>query len=312
MLERFSRKMRRHQGLTGISRTEGGTALAHVVNQGSSKPRLTVCDFLPGTKSAGQNALRESLRRYDLASSPAACSLEFGSYQLLQVAPPNVPDAEMREALGWQVHDLIDIPLEESVIDFFHILRSHQREGARTTYVVVAHKDLVQQQAAMMKDAALKIQAIDIPELVLRNLVNLHPDAERGVAFIYFGADAGLIIIVRGQELCLARNLPVGLDSLNEGADNVEQAVEIIALEIQRSLDFHERSFAQTAIDSLLLAPQQYDADILLTGLRSGLGIQVDILDLAEILDCPDTLAENPERCLLAIGAALRSGKEGA
>lgn len=312
MLERFSRKMKRHQGLTGISRTEGGTALAHVVKQGPSKPRVTVCEFLSGTMSAGQSALRECLRRYDLISSPAACSLEFGSYQLLQVAPPNVPDSEMREALGWQIHDLIDIPLEESVIDFFHILRSHQREGARTTYVIVAHKDLVQRQAAMMKNAALKIQAIDIPELVLRNLVNLHPDAERGVAFLYFGSDSGLIIIVRGQELCLARNLPLGLDRLNEGADNVEQVVEIIALEIQRSLDFHERSFAQTAIDSLLLAPQQYDADMLLTGLRSGLGIQVDVLDLAEILEWPETLAENPERCLLAIGAALRSSKEGA
>lgn len=311
MLARFSRKMTRHHGLTGISRTDDGICLAHVVNRGDSKPRLTTCEFLPGAASGAPNTLREECRRHGLYSSRAVCALNPGDYQLLQVVPPDVPETEMREALRWQIHDMVDFPLDEAVIDVFQVLRGHQREGARTAYVVVAHQTLIQQRAAMMRETPLKIQAIDIPELVLRNLVRLHPDAERGVAFIYFGTDSGLLLIVRGQELCLARNLPIGLTNLADGS-NPEQTIEVIALEIQRSLDFHERIFAQAPIGSLLIAPQQFDENVLLSGLRSALGIKVGILDLEEILECADMPAERPDRSLLAIGAALRSGKGGA
>jgi MSHA biogenesis protein MshI len=225
------------------------------------------------------------------------------------VVSPEVPEGELREALRWQIRDLVDFPLEEAVIDVFQVPRGHLREGARTAYVVVARQALVRQRVALLEDARLKIEAIDIPELVLRNLINLLPEAERGMAFLYFGADSGLIIVTRGQELCLARNLQVGASSLSAGGSALDSTVESIALEIQRSFDFYERSFAQKPIGSLVVAPQEFDAGGLLAGLRSALGIQVNTLDLAEILECPETLPEHPGRCLLAIGAALRTAQ---
>jgi MSHA biogenesis protein MshI len=307
MLRFFPRKISRNRGLTGICQTGGGIALAHVVRQGEGKPRLTFCDFLPGEMAEGQIVLREKCRQHDLCSGNAVYALEIGNYQLLQVAPPEVPEAELREALRWQIRDLVDFPLEEAVIDFFHVSRGHQREGARTAYVVVARQALVRQRAALMEEARLEIQAIDIPELVLRNLATLHPDAERGVAFLYFAAESGMIIVVRGRELCLARNLPLGSASLREGTENLESAIEVIALEIQRSFDFYERSFAQQPIGSLLVAPQDFDDNDLLAGLRSALGIRVGTFDLEQILECPESLPEHPGRCLLAIGAALRT-----
>ncbi|MEZ4601440.1 MAG: hypothetical protein R2940_16755 [Syntrophotaleaceae bacterium] len=261
--------------------------------------------------TAIETRLQELCRSRGWSSIPAVCALDFGGYQLLQVVPPEVPDNELREALRWQIRDLIDFPLEEAVIDVFHVPRGNQRERARTAYVVVAQRNLIRQRVAQMTDARLKVQAIDIPELVLRNLACLFHDTDRAAGLLFFGPDSGLLIVTRGQELCLARNLPVGVSLLQERPDFLERTVETVALEIQRSFDFYERSFAQAPIASLAVAPQDFDTEPLLAGLRASLGIEVSSLDLEKFLECPDPLPPNAGQCLLAIGAALRNEEEG-
>jgi MSHA biogenesis protein MshI len=307
MIQRLFRKFSSNVGQIGFSCSTLGLALAQALPQPGSKPRLTFCDFLPGERSHGLHLLGEGCRRRSVGYSQAVCVMEMGEYQLLQVAPPDVPPDELREAIRWQIGDLIDYPVEDAVVDVFHVPRGNQRERARTAYVAVAPQDQVAERITWMREARLKIRAIDIPELVLCNLVNRLPDTGRGVGFIYFGSDAGLIILTSGQELCLARNLPFGTDRLSQGADRLESTVDTIALEIQRSFDFYERNFAQVSVGSLVVAPQEFDVDPLLTGLRTSLGIDVTTLDLEQIVECPDPLPAHAARCLLAIGAALRT-----
>jgi MSHA biogenesis protein MshI len=237
--------------------------------------------------------------------------MEAGSYQLLQIALPEVPANEMREAIRWQIGDLIDYPPEEAVVDFFRIPRGNQRQKARTAYVAAAHRDEVAERIAWMQEARLKIRAIDIPELVLSNLINHIPDTGRSVGFLYFAADSGLIIVSSGQELCLARNLPFGANSLTVEESRLEPTVNAIALEIQRSFDFYERNSAQMPVGSLVVAPQDFDTDLLLTGLRTALGIDVNTLDLQQIVECSDSPPARAGHCLMAIGAALRTEEGG-
>ena len=107
----------------------------------------------------------------------------MGCYQLLQMVPPDVPRDEMREAIRWQIGDLIDYPPEEAVVDFFSIPSGNQREQSRSAYVVVAHQDQVAERVAWLRGARLKIRAVDIPELVLCNLLNQLPDTGRVSGF---------------------------------------------------------------------------------------------------------------------------------
>ncbi|BBO74766.1 hypothetical protein DSCW_21830 [Desulfosarcina widdelii] len=311
MIKRLFGKISSNGGLVGFSRSEGGLALAHVLPQTGSKPRLTVCDFLTSESIDGRLLLSDGCRKRGLESCPAVCVMEINCYQLLQVAPPDVPANELREAIRWQIGDLIDYPPEEAVVDLFHIPRGNQRQRARTAYVAAAHRDRVEERVGWMREARLKIRAIDIPELVLSNLLNHIPDTGRSVGFLYFEADSGLIIISSGRELCLARNLPFGTSSLMVEASRLEPTVNAIALEIQRSFDFYERTFAQMPVGSLVVAPQEFDTDALLTGLHTSLGIDVSMLDLQQIVEYPDSLPSHAGRCLLAIGAALRTEEVG-
>jgi MSHA biogenesis protein MshI len=197
------------------------------------------------------------------------------------------------------------------VVDVFRIPRGNQRERAQTAYVVAAHQDRVAERIEWMQESRLKVRAIDIPELVLCNLVNRLPDTGRCVGFLYFDTDGGLILLSSGRELCLARSLPFGTNRLTGGTDDLQPTVDAIALELQRSFDFYERSFAQGSVGSLVVAPQEGDMDALLTGLHTSLGIDVTELDLGQILECPDPMPTHAGRCLLAIGAALRTEEVG-
>jgi MSHA biogenesis protein MshI len=311
MIQRIFRKIKSNGGLIGFSRSEEGLALAQVLPQPGSKPRLMFCDFITGEAIDSRHLLSEGCRKRGVESCPAVCVLEMNCYQLLQVSPPDVPANELREAIRWQIGDLIDYPPEEAVVDFFHIPRGNQRQKARTAYVAAAHRDEVAKRVGWMREARLKIRAIDIPELVLSNLLNHIPDTGRSVGFLYFAADSGMIIVSSGRELCLARNLPFGTDSLRVEARRLEPTVNAIALEIQRSFDFYERNFAQMPVGSLVVAPQDFDTDALLTGLRTSLGIDVKTLDLQRIVECSDSPTSLAGRCLLAVGAALRTEEVG-
>ena len=306
MLTRLFKQFSRNEGLIGISRSKAGVALAQVLPQPRSKPCLVFCDFLPGESANSQHLLNRGCQDRGVSRCQAVCVLEMGCYQLLQMVPPDVPQDEMREAIRWQIGDLIDYAPEEAVIDFFPIPSGNQRQQSSSAYVVVAHRDQVTQRVTWLRGPRLKIRAVDIPELALCNLLHQLPDTGRGVGFLYFEDDSGLILLSSGKKLCLARNLPFGTQELVGEDGRLEQSIDALALEIQRSFDFYERNFAQVSIASLVVAPQEFDTDRLLEGLHAALGVDVTTLDLRQILECPDPLPAHTGPSLLAIGAALR------
>lgn len=302
----LSDKLSFSRGVVGVCQGGDGLAVAHIVLQDDAAPSLKACEYLSGVVDEQASLLQDWLKKTGLSSALAVFSLSVDDYQMLQVAPPEVPDNELRDAVRWQIRDLIDFPIEEAVVDVFQVPRDTQREGARTAYVVVARQNLLRQKVALLKDTKLKLQAIDIPELVLRNIGNLLPHADRGTALLYFGSDSGQMVICREGKLCLARTINIGAEALRPGAPYWQDMVDSAALEIQRSLDFFDSNFSQPAINSLTLAPLGFPTADLMASLGDALGMPVQTLDIEQLLDCqiqPDRL----EQCLLAIGAALRT-----
>lgn len=302
------------RGMIGVFQGEEGLALAHVVRSGD-KPHLLFCTWLgEGTEEPANREplLQEEVKRRKVGRVPAVGVMDLDSYGLYQVTPPPVPDEELREAVRWQVKDLIDFPLEEAVVDVFRVTADSRRDGAKTAYVVAARQTCVVEQVRTMRQARLRIQAIDIPELALRNLALLLPEEPRGVALLYLTPHRGVIIVSRGGRLQLARDIPFGTELL-AGADNApDDSRELLALDIQRSLDFYESSFRQTPVAALVLLPTARPLPDLVEALQSRLGTAVRRYDLAEAFDCEGGLPEHAEHCLLAIGAALREAREGA
>jgi MSHA biogenesis protein MshI len=313
----FGGKSSSTDGTTGVSQENGGLGLAHVAGS-QDKPVLTGCEFLEGDTITCAQRLQDEIKRRGLVRSRGVGVIGFGAYGLFQVAPPAVPDAELRDAVRWQVKDLIDYPLEEAVVDVFRVGVDSRREGAKNAYVVVARQAIVEQCVGLLRHSRLKIDAIDIPELSLRNLAALLPEDARGVSLLYLGTDRGVVIVCRGGRLQLARDIPFGTSALSAettgfesgGFDDSHERLSLLALDIQRSLDFYESSFRQTPVAALYLLPTATPLPELLPELQARLGTPVKSFVLGEVITGDGEDLQKAEGCLLAVGAALRNERE--
>jgi MSHA biogenesis protein MshI len=190
-------------------------------------------------------------------------------------------------------------------------------------YAVAAKKASVQQCIENLENADLALQYIDIPELVQRNVASLIPEDQRGVALLYLDTTSGLITLTHQSILYLARGLEIGTRDLIPSksswvdeqpggmtleAGGMGQALlDNIVLEIQRSLDYYESHFAQPPINHLYIAPLAEEIPGLMSHLAANLGVQVQMLDLNNILDCQEPISQQEQsQNFLAIGAALR------
>ena len=259
--------------------------------------------------------LLEMVQRYQLQNSSCVAALARGTYSLIQIDKPDVPEEEQRDAVRWQIKDLLDFPAEQAVIDLFDASGSGSQAMA---FAVAAAEDKIRYVVDVMRGAGLTIKAIDIPELALRNILARTNENERGVALISLWNDSGLITIVRAGELCMARRINFGLQELvAAGEIEAVEGVEIsqaqqdildgLVLEIQRSLDYYESSVSRQSVAAVLLAPLNAALPGLQSYLDTYLTPDVRELDLSPWLDCSAVDLTQQSRCLSAIGAALRS-----
>jgi MSHA biogenesis protein MshI len=315
----FPRRMSSTPGVSGISLGSEGIALAHLVRPKQGPPVLKACDFIPHSDDREPTrALQEGLRQHGLSRGRCVGVMELGRYHLLQVEPPEVPEAEMKDALRWQIKDLIDFPLDQAVIDFFQVPSQVHRGRARVAYVVAARKALVREGVELLRGAKMRIAAVDVTELAIRNIVSLLPEDPAGVAFLFLDSTTGLITVTRNSMLFLARGITLGTNELRrfsgrkKGDDPTDLDTELrdlldsIVLELQRSLDFYESNFSQSPIGSLVVAPTDPEIPELFPYLRSYLGPRVRMLDLGSLVEAPDLPPGLQARCLTAIGGALR------
>lgn len=302
---------------TGLCLRDDELCLVHLEKGKDQSFRMVVCDFLEGHHpEVLTTGLTERVKRFELSKSSAVIVLELGRYNLYQLEPPDVPAEEVRDAVRWSIKDLLDFPLEEALIDYFPVPHEDLRNRSRLVQVVVARISEVQRQTEIVHNAKLKISAIDITELAIRNIVTLLPENKNGLVFIYFGAQRSLISIFRDSKLYLTRTINLGcfdLQRFSRGPDDSgeisPQLIELldsIVLEVQRSLDFFESAFIQAPIGTVVIGPLEVAVPELLPFLQQNLGIAVRSLDLATIFDCQGLQVEDQARAFPAIGGALR------
>jgi MSHA biogenesis protein MshI len=295
---RWLKRAGRTQGWLAVSLSEAGIAFAHARR-------------VRGGKAHVSNFSVDRPKR-DLRIGRNKCStmLRAGEYDIVMVEAPNVPRAEMKSALRWKVKDMVQYPIDEATLDFLDIPQEPGAVAGRSQqiYAVLARNELIQARIEEFDRAGIPLQAIDIPETAQRNIAALYEEADRGVALAYFGPDWGLLTISQRGELYLARRLEVGVEALAADAGGDDGGpLELVALEIQRTLDHFERQFRHVAVGKLLIAPTGRP-----TGLHEILQARFEMpvqeIDLADVLafdgGAPDETTQ--WRLFHHFGAALR------
>ncbi len=304
----FRRKGSGANRQVAIGLSERGVGMAAVAREGDAPPVLEGCEFVECAPGTGwEEALAELARRHQLSRSPCTIVVEPDAYSLLLLEAPEVPADELKAALRWRVRDLIDFHVDDAVIDVFDVPPHRSGSRASMMYVVVARRPEVGLRTGLAHDVGLELRAVDIPELAQRNVAAALPEDVAGVALLHLSARSGLITLTRQGVLYLARRLDTGLDDVGLDDDGLARWLDVIAVELQRSLDYYESNFAQAPIGHVVVGPLERPIAGLDGHLAERLGVRSRELDIGSLLDCAEPPSrEVAARCFGVVGGALR------
>lgn len=299
-------KRKKQNSLTGVVSSAEGIAIARVQRQANGQFSLLSCDFV-AVRNQDDADLGRLMKGHALDRQACATVLPVGTYKLLVIDAPEVPPSELRAAIRWRVHDLIDFHIDDAVIDVFDIPPTGPADNVKKLYVAVARSADVKQYIDRFEQADINLEIVDIPELAMRNIAACLPDDEKGTAMLYFEPDQCLMTITHQSCLYLTRTLDIGYRQLLDTASDPKPLQERLALEIQRSLDYYEHHFHQPPIRHLDILPLPVPAIGLIDALQDSLGLATRVIALRDILETrvsPDN--KMVTQSILAVGAALR------
>jgi MSHA biogenesis protein MshI len=298
----------------GVAVSDREVAVAVVRRTTGRRPVIVNCVSQAAPEGYADIAVERALQDLELGRTPVSAVIGAGDYQIVQVEAPEVPAAELRQATRWRLRDQFDFPIDSATIDLFDVPATARRGRARMLFAVAAHGGAVESIGSTMVRATPGFDIIDIPELCQRNLSALLPQDHKGMALLVLREQFAQLVLTRNGLLYLTRRFELGKRTTVslEGAegDTTEAQVDAasLALELQRSLDYYESHFDQSAISDLVIAPGGARAIALATALSTETGLRVSALNLADCLDMASgvTLPEGWLPCM-AIGAALRA-----
>ncbi len=311
-----------------------GIGVARIIRQSVEElPVLAIVEFRTtgNDTERQQQVLAELVQSHHLDTASCTSVIRQSEHSLLLVEAPTVEASELKAAVRWRVKELIDFHIDDAVIDVFDIPGQEERGRPRMMYVVVSRVTAVQKHIDLLESSGAHLTIIDTPELALRNITSLLPEDNTGVAMLRLNAQNGSLLITRQNSLYLSRDLETGVEQLFTEASAVPQyqagenemelnlpddnslppglqhLLDNIVLEVQRSLDYYESHFSLPSVSGLVIAPMEKHIPGMMAYIASQLGVPVRMLDLNNMLDCPEHLSDELQaQSLLAIGAALR------
>ena len=230
-------------------------------------------------------------------------------YRIVPMGTPPVPPAERRDALRWQLKDLLDFPVDDACIDCLDVPGPMPGAESRQVFAVASQPDKVGGWMRRYRAYKLALGSIDIPEMAMRNLSVLAA-GDAAHAVVHLGLKSTRLVLVWQRELCSFRQFDVSAFKLDAADEDTRlMLLERLALEIQRSTDAFSRLFHGADLRHVWVSAVR-DADEITSQLAQLLPQAVSAFRVDEHVDLVsrDPVVD-PERGLdftFAIGAALR------
>ncbi len=295
------------EGWMAVVRNGDRIDLAHVILPAGKRPEIRAFDSFRIERDVKDALLRLGQTR-GLKRFRCTTLLEEDAYRLIQLEAPSVPAEELVQAVRWRMKDMVDFPVGDAAIAVATIPAEGRQENL---FAVAAPASVVAGRMATFGDAKLQLNAIDIPEMAVRNVAALFEEPNRGLAFLALTGNDSLLTITYRGELYLSRRIEVSSSALAQADDERRrQMLERLALELQRTLDNFDRQYGFISVSRLIVAAE-HDCAGTVAMLAENLYLPVAAVDMAQVANF-DSLPElrSPERQaqgLLAIGAALRA-----
>lgn len=219
-------------GSTIVGIDIGSSSVRAVEVQGATKARPVITRYhevaLPeGSVRRGEvlevttvaNALKQLWSSGGFKSKDVALGMGGQRVFARDLVVPRAPLAQIRESLPFQVQDLLPVPVDEAILDFYPISEETGAEGPVVNGLLIAAiKDAVAANVAAVTQAGLRPVHVDlIPFALTRALAPINSSTALTV-IVGVGANTTNVIVSQG-------GVPLFVRILTAGGDDITRAL---------------------------------------------------------------------------------------
>lgn len=243
------------------------------------QPETVVNDTFSISSNNFSEALEQCHQQYnklDLDHCPVELVLGIGHYQAVSVDRPDLPDQDIASGLAFQLGELVELEPEAMVTDYYEL--PYQPSGQDKIVAIVADKQELSDWTHAILELDWDIEKISVVELQLKKL---HGVTDKAKLCMYPLDNGGYLAqIYRQGQLCFSRALR-GLKSITDySKDEIEVgALEPMATELQRSMDYFESQLRQAPVKTILLAIKHPQINAVKAALEDLLAIKIESFD---------------------------------
>ncbi len=305
-------------------------------------PPQTIVDGAIINHTAVVDAIRSVCSRLHIRQKDAALAIAGHSIIIKKLAIPPMTEEELEEQIAWEADKNVPFDREDVELDY-QVLREEDGQGNTEVLLVAAKKDIVHDYAAVARDAQLNPVVVDVAAFAMQNAFErTYGDMPgQAVALINLGASISTLNIVRDGITTFTRDMTIGGNSYTEeiqkelrvGYEEAEtfkvgavpgagippevtrvigQVSDLIAGELQRSIDFYLATTANAEVDKLYLAGGTAQVTQLREAIARRARLDVEVLDPFRNVRVDETRFDMPylrahaSLAVVAFGLSLR------
>jgi MSHA biogenesis protein MshI len=296
------------QGCLGIELNHGRAWAVHRTDRG------VISSYLPSEDDDGLASLGEWIKDHKLTGIPVVVCLDSTRYELQLVESPPVPAEELSDAMGFRLAELVSDDVSDKVLQAFPLPSDAYRGRMTMAFAAITERSYLKEIVTFCREYELKLDQIIINEMSALNLL-ASVDPDDSVAVLRLEADAGVIYLYRNGALYFTRQISLGTDDLGLSSLNVSEGgmmmqpnsrIDVLALELQRSMDYFESQLGLGAIGQLwVMKPDNIDVTDALGEIEDRINTPVRLMSLESAFNRQEGEIPLTASLAMALGGAL-------
>ncbi len=246
-------------------------------------------------------ALETLINKHQLVSAETTIILPANKVESTQLDTSELPDREVTATLPWKIKELINIAPQDMVCDYIDMPLQPTGQQPKTQVLAVS-RTYLERVIKPFHDAGAPIHALTTEQFALAKLQTTQDAAQ--LIFIQHHKSDAILLIVKNQQICFARKIRNTAATIDMTPEQLQMGgSDMIAIEIQRSIDYFESQLKQPPIKNAFLAMEGNNADLLVDALNQVLPVKTKLIPLDNL----DGQSDLDSSYIAAVGAALYS-----
>jgi type IV pilus assembly protein PilM len=213
--------------VVGLDFGRGVIRAAEVQGAASARPTLVRYHQIPVPESAVDrgdvvdkgtvaSALKQLWAQGKFKSRKVIVGVGNSRVLVRELSVPRMPMNRIRETLPFQVQDVLPVPVNEALLDFYPVAEvAEDGKPAIQGLLVAAIKESVLQTVEAVEAARLEPIDVDLVPFALHRAVMVGGAAQGAVALVHIGAETSIVLISVNGVPAFVRIIQNGSDDIN-------------------------------------------------------------------------------------------------